>query len=314
MESRHYGSVVVTGPAGELLLSVGDPDRRCFLRSSSKPIQAVPMVESGAAAAFELTDMELAVACGSHSGEPVHREAVRSMLAKAGLTPEQLRNGLPGSAIEERLAQNCSGNHAGIMVTARHLGLDVDSYTDPGHPVQKRIREVHAMLAGIAVEEVELGIDGCSVPCFALSLLEMSRAFARFCDPDFAESCEPPTGDALRRLAHAMMTQPLMVSGTNGGDTDMMAAAPGQVCCKGGAESVWCFGFPGQGGAAQKVEDGSFRPSSVIAVEMLRQAGLLPGEAIDQYAAKHLGPILNVRDEPVGEMLPIFKLVAPAPV
>lgn len=311
VESRHYGSVVVTGEAGDLRWVAGEAERRCFLRSSSKPIQAIPLVESGAADAYGLSDTELAVACGSHSGEPVHVEAVRSLLDKAGLQSRQLRNGLPGSAIDERLAQNCSGNHAGIMVTARHLGLDVDSYTETAHPVQVRIRELHALLAGTDVSDVEVGVDGCSVPCFGLSLLQMSRAFANFCDPAFADRCEPPLGDALRRLSNAMMTQPLMVAGTDGWDTDVMAAAPGLVCCKGGAESVWCFGFPGRGGAAFKVEDGSFRPKSVVAVEMFRQAELLPPEAIERYAAKYLAPILDARDQPVGEMRPIFELARP---
>jgi L-asparaginase II len=309
VESRHYGSIAITGADGSLRMWAGEPGRRCFLRSSSKPIQAVPLVESGAADAFGLTEVELAVACGSHSGEDVHADAVRSMLGKAGLDPAQLRNGPPDSPIDDRLRQNCSGNHAGVMVTARHLGLDVESYVDLAHPVEQRIREVHAHLAGIDVDAVEVGVDGCSIVCFALSLVEMSRAFANFCDPAYAAAQEPRLGEALSRLSQAMMNQPLMVAGTNGHDTDLMEAAPGLVCCKGGAESVWCFGFPSAGGAAFKVEDGSFRPKSVIAVDMLRQAGLLPPDAIDRFAAKHLEPIFDARGNAVGEMRPAFTLV-----
>ncbi|MFN2464172.1 MAG: asparaginase, partial [Candidatus Dormibacteria bacterium] len=277
------------------------------------PIQAIPLVESGAADAFGLTPQEIAVACGSHSGEQVHVDAVREMLGRAGLRPEDLRNGPPESPGEERLRQNCSGNHAGLMIAARHLGLDVPSYVKSDHPLQVTIRGLHAQLAGIDVNEVTVGIDGCSVPAFALSLEEMARAYGRFADPAYAESSGGARGEAIARLSGVMMAQPLMVAGTNSEDTDLMGAAPGQVCCKVGAESVWCFGFPGRGGAAIKVEDGAARPRSVIAVEMLRQAELLPAPAVDAYAARHVTPTVDARGQVTGQMRPAFRLRVPGP-
>jgi L-asparaginase II len=285
-----------------------------FFRSSSKPLQAIPLVESGAADAFDLAEEELALACGSHSGEPRHVEAVTRMLRRGGLRVDDLRC-TPSSpptegSRKEALAHNCSGKHAGMLLTCRHRGWPIENYTEAGHPLQHWIHQVHAEFCATSTEEIATGVDGCGVVCFATTIPRMATAFARLAEPEYWETVAMPArATAVRRLRDAMMRHPFMVAGTKGHDTDMMEAAPGHVCCKGGAECVWGLGFPGQNrGLAFKVEDGSFRPKAAIVVEALRQTGLLTAAEIDAYAAKQFEPIYNVRGETVGEILPVFTL------
>jgi L-asparaginase II len=315
-ESRHFGHVAVTDIEGRLLWSAGDMDGPpAFFRSSSKPLQAIPLVESGAADAFGLAEEELAVACGSHSGEPRHVDAVNSMLLKGGLNVDDLLCAPAASPPTEEsrrlaLTHNCSGKHAGMLLTCRHREWRIEKYTEASHPLQQWIHQIHAEFCGLSIEDIATGVDGCSVVCFATTIPRMATAFARFAEPSYWEDAAlPARATSVQRLRDAMMKHPFMVSGTDGDDTDLMQAAPGRVCCKGGAEGVWCFGFPGQGlGLAFKVEDGSFRPKAAVVVEALRQTGLLSAGEINAYAAHHMEPIYNVRGESVGEILPAFTL------
>ena len=217
-----------------------------YLRSSAKPFQLLPLVESGAADRFGFTDAELAVMAGSHSGEPRHVAAVQSILNKIGLSEEALQCGVhaPFNADSAKalraagreptaLYNNCSGKHSGMLAQAVDRGLSTHDYLDPQHPVQITIRQRLAELGGITFDEIGVGVDGCSAPCFAMPLRAAALAFARL-----AEARE----SGLHRVARVMMDYPEMVAGEGRLDTDLMRAVPGRVVSKGGAE-----GYHGMG-------------------------------------------------------------------
>ncbi len=245
---------------GRVVFARGDVGVPVFIRSCAKPFQALAVVESGAADAFGLSEAELAVVCGSHSGEKVHVEAVRSILRKAGLAPAALRCGVhpPISAkgLKElygargalsALHNNCSGKHAGMLAAARRLGASVRTYLDPAHPVQRMNLANVARFAGIPEWRIPVGIDGCSAPNFALAIRAMARAIAGFCSE----------GGAPARIRSAMTGHPRMVGRFC---ADLMIAGRGRIVAKGGAEGAYLLGLPGRGaGIALKVADGGFR-------------------------------------------------------
>ncbi len=317
VESEHRGAIAVVDADGELVAHAGDVNLVSYLRSSAKPFQLLPLVESGGADRFRFTDVELAVIAGSHSGEPRHVAAVQSILSKIGLSEEALQCGAhaPFNVDSARalraagreptaLHNNCSGKHSGMLAQAVDRGLSTHDYLDPQHPVQMTIRRRLAELADLAPAEIGVGVDGCSVPCFALPLRAAALAFARL-----AEGRE----DGLSRVARVMMTYPEMVAGEGRLDTDLMRAVPGRVVSKGGAE-----GYHGMGviqpdgtvlGIAIKIGDGDGRRGGhPVVIETLRQLGMLEAEALIALHNYHTWPITNHRGLQVGEVRANFKL------
>lgn len=326
-ESRHYGAIAVANSAGQLIYGTGDvAGFQAFLRSSAKPFQAIPLVESGAADRFNLSDQELAVACASHNGEDEHVRVVAGMLERAGLSPDQLLCGahLPyheptatalvqAGKAPSNLHSNCSGKHTGMLMVCKQMGWPTENYNEPEHPLQKWLLEVVAEFCGLPASEVATGVDGCSVVCFGMTVQQMATGFARLADPVYWEQTgKPEHAAAVQRITKAMMTHPFMVGGTGRADTDLMTLAQGSLFSKGGAEAVWCMGFPGRGlGLAVKVEDGASRAHPVIVSEALRQTGLLAESEIAAFAAKQISPLRNVRGLVVGEVRPAFQLLPP---
>jgi L-asparaginase II len=288
VESRHRVALVVADAAGDIRLAVGDPDARVFPRSAVKPIQAIPLVESGAADAFALDAAELALACASHGGEAGHVETVTAWLKRLGLDADALACGAhlpshkPTAAAMQRRGEeptrshnNCSGKHTGMLTTAVHLVEPTAGYEQADHPVQQRIRAVLETMAGETVPPPP-GIDGCGIPAWTVSLLGLARMAARFADPaDLA----PKRRDAIHRLAAAMRAEPWYVAGSGRLCTELMQAAP-DVLAKTGAEGVFWAALPELGlGLGLKVEDGNTR-----AAEPALIAGLLALGALDRRA------------------------------
>lgn len=324
-ESRHRGFLAIADSAGHPVFSSGplENDVVSFLRSSAKPIQALPLIESGAADRFGLTEAEVALACASHSGEDNHVQGVLSMLEKGGLKPDQLLCGAHApyhAPTAERLWRhnqdysvlhsNCSGKHTGMLLTCKQLGFPTEHYNEPDHPLQQLLLHIMAEVAALPTSDIATGMDGCSVVCFGMTTLQMATVFARLADPAwFERNGQPERAIAVRRLTTAMMNHPFMVSGTGRNDLDLMEAAPGRVFSKAGAEAVWCMGFPTHRlGLAVKVEDGAARSHSTIIAHALRQAGLLSAEEIDTFAHKQVQPLRNVRGIKIGEYKPTFEL------
>src|SRR5688500_14135029 len=214
-ESRHRGHLVAIEPDGNVVAFLGSPETVTFLRSSAKPLQAMPLLVSGAAERFGFTDPEVALACASHNGEPIHTEIAASMLQKIGLGPEALKCGVhePYSVefareLRERgeapnvLHNNCSGKHAAMLAVALHLGAPIDTYNKPEHPVQIQIGKTIAKFADVPVEDLVVATDGCAVPVFGLTVRAMALAYARLISPP--ASFDEATRNACRRIVRVI--------------------------------------------------------------------------------------------------------------
>jgi L-asparaginase II len=310
---------VVADAQGRIIASLGDSSRVTFLRSSAKPFQAMAVVESGAADAFAMTPAELALVSASHSGEPRHTEAVRALLARAGLGPEDLQTGthppmhIPTREALERsgtkpspLHHNCSGKHCGMLCACVHEGWDRRTYVRPDHPLQQRVLTLLSEVTGVPSSEIAIGIDGCGVPAFGLPLVSAARAFARL-----ASGVELPAEHeaSAGRIRAAMLAHPEMVAGEGRFDTDLMRVAEGRILAKAGAEAMCGLGLVDRGwGMAVKIEDGNARAVPVAVVEALRQIDALSEAEADALASHARPPVRNYRDEIVGEAAPRFTL------
>ncbi len=286
-ESAHRGAVAVWS-AGGPVLTIGDVARPVYPRSAIKALQTLPLVESGAADALGLSTEELAVACASHSGADYHVEAVRSLLAKAGLAESDLACGahMPFDPAAFRAASesgtqpvqnNCSGKHAGMLAACVHLGLPTQGYERPDHPLQVAIRRTISELAGEELAEAPCGIDGCSLPTWGLSLTGLARAFARF---GTGVAFDANRAEAASRLMAACFAAPEWVAGEGRLDTLLLRRLRGQAFVKTGAEGVYAASLPRHGlGIALKIDDGAKRAAEAAIVQVL--AALLPERSHD---------------------------------
>jgi L-asparaginase II len=285
VESVHHGTVVVTGADGAVLAAAGDVDAPVFPRSANKPLQAVGMLRAG----LRLDGPDLALAAASHSGEPVHVDRVRAVLAAGGLTEDDL--GCPpdvplggGAGEPARVTMNCSGKHAAMLRTCAAAGWPTAGYLAAEHPLQVALRAAAAELAAEPVTHT--GVDGCGAPVFALSLRGLARAFSRLVD------AEPGTPE--RAVADAMRAHPGLVGGTGRDVTRLMAGTP-DVLAKDGAEGVYAAAVPGVGAVALKIADGAARARMPVLVAGLRRLGV-EADVLDVLAEV---PVLG-GGEPVG--------------
>ena len=319
LESIHYGSVAVVDSRGEIIASVGDPDRLTTLRSSAKPLQAMAVVETGAIDRFSGTAAELAVIAGSHSGEPGHTDTVARMLERVGFSAETLQCGThvpfdrePADTLARQglepspLHHNCSGNHTGMLWACAAREWDERTYVRPDHPLQRRIRSVIGVMSDWPEAEIPIGIDGCTAPTFSLPLLSLALAYARIAAVDELTETH---AEAARRVREAMVEHPEMVGGEGRFDTDLMRAGSGRLLSKSGAEGCHALAVLGSGwGIGVKIEDGAARAGPIVALEVLRQLSVLEPAALASLA-RHANPIVrNHRGEVVGEGHPLFAL------
>lgn len=296
-ESVHTGHMLVVDSVSERL-RVGDPGAPMFARSSLKPVQALAMLRAGA----NLDGVQLALACGSHTGTPEHVAVARSTLASVGLAEDALQNtpdwpqdGAARSAVVRdgggptSVTQNCSGKHAAMIATCVAAGWDPSTYLSARHPLQRLIAETLTELTGVRPEET--GIDGCGAPLFSSTLRGLARAFSTLAD------AEP--GTLERRVTDAMRARPQLVAGEGRTDTLAMRDVPGLIC-KGGAEGVLAAALPGGRAVVAKVADGSARPIPVLLAEGLRRLGERGPWAWEKVAVLGHG-------EPVGHVAPAFE-------
>ncbi|UBV45090.1 asparaginase (plasmid) [Deinococcus taeanensis] len=287
-ESRHQIHVAVVTPDGQVIATCGDPALVTFPRSTSKPVQALPLAQ----AAPDLPADELAIACASHAGTPAHLAVVTRLLARSGSSVTDLHCGahppFDAQAAAEliRTAQpptplhhNCSGKHAGMLLSCVLHGWPREGYEAPDHPLQVRIRQAHAELAGVELSEVRAGTDGCSVPAFALPLSSMARVFARLADPG--------SDPALGRIFAAMTDHPDLIAGPGRLDTTLMPLVDGLVT-KMGAEGFFGLGMRdsarGPVGVAFKIVDGGERARPYVALAVLDALGVSLTPALQALA------------------------------
>jgi len=320
IECIHRGDLAVVDSTGKLLYAVGSPQEKiAFIRSSSKPIQALPIIESGAADHFGLTDEELAIFCASHNGEEPHLDTVRSVLRKIGLEESALQCGSHWSShkptadtmVRQGLTPteincNCSGKHSGMLTLCQYMGWDISNYTEISHPVQQVMLNSMALFAGLAPSEIVIGTDGCGVPVFGLSVYHMARAFAKLANPT---GLPATTVSAVHRITKAMMQNPFLVAGSNRLCTSLMATGEGKIFGKSGADGVYCVGLPELGiGLAVKIEDGNGRANAPVMIEALRQLGVLSNAQMAALAPLHNPKNYNHRRDLVGETKAVFTL------
>ena len=288
VESRHTGALAIARPDGSIALALGDVEAPVFPRSAIKALQALPLVESGAAEAYGFGNEELALACASHSASSRHVQVASRMLARAGQRSDALGCGshLPlddhaahdlirRSEPPSALHNNCSGKHSGMVATAAFMKEPVAGYWLHDHPVQKRIHAVLRDMTGLELGESVRGVDGCSVPTWAIPLKSLAASFAQFIS---GESLSPARQAAARQIARACMAEPELVAGKGRACTLLMDALKGTAFIKTGAEGVFCAALPGSGiGIALKIDDGAKRASEVAISATL--ARLLPDSA-----------------------------------
>ena len=309
LESTHLGHAVLVDDTGQIVQAWGDPDRIIFPRSSCKMIQALPLVESGAADAFGLTTAQLALSCASHQGAALHVNAARDWLAGIGLGEPDLRCGShePYDKAERdrlicdhegpcQLHNNCSGKHSGFLTVTKHLKAGPE-YVEIDHPLQKAIRAATEEVTGETV--AGYGIDGCSAPNFAMSVAGLARAMAKFAKAGAGGSVRER---AMQRLRDAMAAHPEYVAGEGRSCTELMRAMGGRVAIKTGAEAVFIAIIPEKKlGLAMKIEDGNSRASEAALVGILTQLGVL--DAAHPMAQKRLpAPQTNCRGLTTGEL------------
>ena len=320
VESRHRVDVAVADEAGHVVAFVGETDGLVFYRSAAKPMQALPLVEENVAERIGLTEAELALCCASHEGTPEHVSVARSILAKAGVDEGLLRCGVqaPYSASSaraihaaggspERVHNNCSGKHAGMLALAVGMGWDPVDYHEPDHPVQRRMLAEIARWSGESPDRIASAVDGCGVPCFAVPLAAMAASFARF-------GAAARDGHPAGRIVRAMTSRPFMVGGAGRACTDVMARSEGRLVVKLGAEGVYGGAIPGEGlGLAIKVSDGGRRAVEVALVHVLSELGALRPLEVAALRRHGRPDILNTRHERVGEIRPAFTLERTGP-
>jgi L-asparaginase II len=329
VECIHFGAAAIVDADGHLFASIGDPQLVTFMRSSAKPFQALPFVERGGPEKFGLTPREIALMCASHSGTDEHVETVKRMQAKIGISVDNLMCGThypmheaTADAMKVRgetptpYCHNCSGKHTGMLAHAKLRGAALENYVDFHHPVQESILETFAAMCGLPQEKVELGIDGCSAPNFAVPLYNAALGYARLCDP---RNQTLERAAACKTISSAMIANPDMVAGPGRFDTALMRAGNGRILVKGGAEGFQSVGLlpgalgpdsPGIG-IAVKISDGdpTDRARSGVTLAILQALGTLNEAQLAQMSA--YGPQIqleNFRKLKVGVSRPVFVL------
>jgi L-asparaginase II len=321
VESKHKISLAMVDVHGRRLLDFGETSKPVYLRSSAKPFQAMPFVEDGHAERLNFTPRQLSILCASHSGTDQHVEVVVEILKKVGLTEDYLRCGIQtpfdrDTAMElmrqgdepGALRHNCSGKHAGMLSFAYSINADYERYLDRSSKVQQRILGVFAEMVGLPIEEIKVGLDGCSAPNFAVSLPAAALAYARLMDPS---ELEGPRASACKQIVSAMVSNPEMVAGAGRFDTELMRSVDGRLLSKGGAEGYQAIGIPGGhlvtgagAGITLKVHDGDHgkRAAGLVMLALLKLLGLLNESALASLSGFGERTLNNFRKLPVGKI------------
>jgi L-asparaginase II len=306
VESRHRGAYVVCNAQGEVVASAGDVSAPIYPRSAIKALQCLPMIESSAADAFGFSDEEIAICCGSHYGEPEHVRVAKSMLAKCQIdescyecgahypssreaTFELVRHG----KTSQQVHNNCSGKHAGMLAYAKQMGIDSNDYVKLDHPVQRAIAKTIEKICEVDLSKAPVGVDGCSVPTWAMPMHNMALGFAKLCDETYAP---------YARIIRAARNHPFMIAGTDRFDTKVMEALP-RLFIKYGAEGVYCGCIPHAGfGFAVKCDDGAQRGVEVAMISVALKLDVWTSEEREKLVSFHHDTLKNWRKIEVGEV------------
>ena len=317
-ECLHLGSIAVVDTTGKVLAHAGDPQLLTFTRSTLKALQALPLMQSGAAQAMGFDSRDLAMVCASHNGEEMHVRQVQSMLDKVGLSPKRLACGChvplqfvytsalapEGLTYDER-HNNCSGKHVGFLAACVHQGLSTETYIEPSHPLQEQIRQAVAKACRMQADDMPMGLDGCSAPNYAMPLSKLATGYARLA----SGIQDSEWGTAFEPLASAMIQHPELVSGTQRNDLDFMTVGQGDWVTKVGADGVQVVASRSRGQAlAIKVIDGNKPALFAATVAAMDQLGWLTSQQKEALATWAAEDIVNARGLVVGHRRAVFSL------
>ena len=318
IESVHRGNVAVVDAAGRVRARSGDAELVSYARSALKPIQALVLVEACVPEAFGWGVAELALCCGSHSGERRHVELAASMLRSLGLEEGALACG-PHAPMNEaaanelrragreprRLHNNCSGKHAGMLGLARVQGWPTSGYERAGHPVQQRMLGAVAAWTGLPADEISTAVDGCGVVTYALPLRSLAGAYARLGAAARGGQAGP------RRIVQAMASRPDLIAGTDRLCTALVRVTDGRICAKVGAEGVYAAAVVGaELGVALKIEDGAQRAAEPLLLAVLRELGVMSADEYGSLGRWAEPAVKNTRGEEVGRVRTVVGLEA----
>jgi L-asparaginase II len=332
LESFHTGSIAVVDSTGRLVAYAGDPGQRTCIRSGAKPFQAIPLIEYGGVDEFDLTGEEIALTCASHGGEPFHVAAVGGILRKGEFDESDLLCGAHLPYDEKATAElraagedpsplhnNCSGKHAGMLLTTRVMDVPSSRYIEPDHPVQVLMRTTVAEFAGVVADEIPMAVDGCGVPAFFLSLYRAAYAYARLMSGDIERYA-----DTASTVVEAMTAFPQYVAGSWSVTTPLMSAFAGDLLAKEGAEGFYAMAVSpslaaelterlkladdAAVGIALKIDDGSMgRGRNPVILRVLERLGIDFG-ARPELQRYRDWPIRNVAGNIVGDVRAEFEL------
>ena len=306
IENRHRGAIAVCDPSGRILHAWGDVETLVYPRSAIKPLQALPLVETGAADYFGLSAAELALACSSHSAEPLHVDTIQRWLTRLELDETALECGPHAPADSQaalalildqtaagRIHNNCSGKHTGMLTTARFMGEEISGYIDREHPAQKRWLNALGEIANLDMYRLPWSFDGCGIPVVAMPLAAIATAFARMTAPDDLPATR---GAAINRICEAIAANPIMIAGNQRLTTKIMMLTGRRVLVKSGADGVYIAMIPDKNlGVALKIDDGTGEAAEVAMLAVLTKLDSLLASELETLADRCRMPITNTR-------------------
>jgi len=314
VESQHRGAWALTDSSGQVLDGLGHFQHPTFLRSSTKSLQAIPLLESGVADKLEFSDAEVALALASHDAEEAHTRVVSALLARLGLGIEHLQCGPqpPGNVdarfelrasggVPTAVHNNCSGKHAAFLALAQAVGDPVDHYLDPMSRTQQLVRAAVLEMTGVEESQFSTAIDGCSAPTFRLPLSGLATGFARLASPD---GLSPERRAACERMLAAVKRHPILIAGSKQRIcTDISRATSGRLFPKVGAEAVYVVGLAGGDRAlAVKIDDGGLRALHAVVVELIGRFDFAKGDELQVLEQWRGTPIRNWAETEVGRL------------
>ena len=319
IESTHFGSIAVVGSDGTLMHSLGNADRLTYFHSSAKPIQGIASLEAGIVEKFGLDLKEIALIVSSHSGESEHIKVLKGIMEKTGIAEDIMECGIVEPVNKEVLKElyaagltmnilhgNCSGKHLGMIAASKVKGFPMEDYHKGDHPMQKLVKQVVSDFSAINPDNIAEGIDGCTVPVYAVPLKNMAFAYANLCNMSFMEG---KYAKSQNYIISAMTMYPEMVAGKKRIDTELMKRFGSRIIVKIGAEGVFCVGILGKNiGIALKIEDGTSIAVGPAIIEVLLQLKVLNHDETEVLKEFWRPQLLNNKKEVIGEIRPVFKL------
>lgn len=316
VESIHRGDIVAINQSGDVIFQYGDHNKRTFWRSSAKPFQAIPMVESEGLEEFGFTTKELSLMTSSHGGEEEHVIVLKSILEKIkkdvtaldcgksrpmyeGTYKKLLKSNLPYTPANNP----CSGKHSCMLTLGIIKDIDLTNYIDPSHPIQKIMLKTISEVCELESNEIDIAIDGCGVPVFGLPIYNMAKAYSKLSN----SSKHDKRTISLQRIASAMIDEPYYVAGTSRLDTILMEETKGKVLAKLGAESVYCMTIMDEGiGIAMKIEDGGYRALNQVVPDLLIKHKFITNAEYEGIKKRLNLLVKNHRNQVVGYMKSVF--------